>query len=981
MYHNKEDRRTCKHAVRHRLFAGLAALVVAAALLMVPAIASAKTMAAGTAARPAKTAASSFTSPQAKAAAQPPQPLPRTRAAWRADMAKVPAPGSGCYQAAAYPVLAWDRVKCAAGPKWPLAPVSPSRSARHAAPSVVGGNGDDYEAQVTKGSISSATGSFRNVSSGILEQGQVDGAGSQVANAYSLQLNTQQFASPLCTAGSGCTAAWQQFLYTYSSASFSYIYMQYWLLGHNRNCPSGWIYFAGSATEASGCFVNSGQTQLPTQPASELASMRLTGSATPGGNDTVSLSVGSGPPVMASASDTMLDLAGNWQSTQWGVYGDAGGGQANFQSGDSLEAVTALTDISDSQAPAFTEGSFTAETNNLNLAPTPALTPGPDPMMASEQTTAAQAQPPAPPAVSAGTAPSILTVGDSISNGILGDYTWRYRLWQDLTASGADPKFVGHRTGTENIYDDPSDLDLISGQPTPADNYGNPTDGYYEGTVSPPFLQAGGDNHDALWGWTYVYAQNYITQEVQTYQPKYMLIELGFNDLAFYTSPSATLANAKALINDARSVDPGIKVLIANVITRVPLPEFPDLNTTIQTYNSDLAGAAPGWSTAQSPVHIADISSGYNANTMSYDGLHPNWQGEYEIGDAFATALAQDYGVGSVPGAPPSSVPGYTLTTPTSVTATLSATGTFMHWSQSYGVSGYRVYERDITGNPSPLPAFTELPLPIPGDHWYAGWGTPGHTYQYEIAAAKGDAESVPSAPVSITMPDPEPTADPPANITAAPSSGTTSIAMKWTAPTGAADDGNVDRYDVYWQNATAAAACGCALVPNVAYTTGTSYTITGLVPGDTYDMAVASHTSDHGEGPWGGVGQAIVGDGTPAAPVISAGPNNTLTWSAVPGAAGYWVYSGTQAIGSPVTWTRLPYEVPQGWNGSLVPGLYSVTAANGTLESAKSNSVAFTTAGARKLAATVPSTASWIPAWLRAMPGAPTLAMLEERA
>ena len=380
-------RHTCKHAMKHRLFTVVAAFGVAAALLVVPAIASAS---------PAKTAAASVTSPRAKAATQPPQPVPRTRAAWRADMAKVPAPGSGCYQAAAYPALAWDRVQCTAGPKWPLAPVPPSRSASHAAPLVVGGNGDDYEAQVTKGSISSATGSFRNVSSGILEQGQVDGAGSQVANAYSLQLNTQRFASPLCTASSGCTAAWQQFLYTYSSASFSYIYMQYWLLGHNSNCPSGWIYFAGTATEASGCFVNSGQTQLPTQAASELASMQLTGSATAGGNDTVSLSVGSGPPVMAAASDSMLDLAGNWQFTQWGVYGDAGGGQANFQSGDSLEAVTALTDISDSQAPAFTQGSFTAETNNLNLAPTSPLTPGPDPMMASEQTTAAQKPPPAP---------------------------------------------------------------------------------------------------------------------------------------------------------------------------------------------------------------------------------------------------------------------------------------------------------------------------------------------------------------------------------------------------------------------------------------------------------------------------------------------------------------------------------------------------------------------------------------------------------
>ncbi|HEX6523841.1 MAG TPA: GDSL-type esterase/lipase family protein [Streptosporangiaceae bacterium] len=577
----------------------------------------------------------------------------------------------------------------------------------------------------------------------------------------------------------------------------------------------------------------------------------------------------------------------------------------------------------------------------------------------------------------------ILVVGDSITNGILGDYTWRYRLWQHLsTTSSQNVQFVGHRTGTENIYDDPGDLDLVNGNPAPTDNYANPTDGYYNSTVDSQFTCFDcGENHDALWGWTYVLAQNYIGQEVKTYQPNYMLIELGFNDLAFFTSPSGTLANAKALIDDARAVDPGIKVLIANVVTRVPLPNFPTLNSTIQTYNSDLAAAVPSWSTAQSPVRMADISSGYDPGTMSYDGLHPNWRGEYEIADAFGTALAQDFGLGTVPGAPPSSVPGYTLTAPSSVDASISATGTLLQWNRVYGVSGYRVYERDITGNPSPLPAFVELPLPLPGDHWYAGWGTPGHTYQYEVAAAKGNTESGPSAPVTITMPNPEPTADPPTNITDTPSRGTSSIALSWTAPTGSSYDANIDRYDVYWEDATQAAACGCSLIPNVAYPTGTSYTITGLIPGDTYDLAVASHTSDHGEGPWGGVPQAIVGDGTPGAPVISAGPNNTLTWSAVPGATGYWIYSGTQSIGSPVTWTRLQFEVPQGWNGSLVPGLYAVTAANGTLESAKSNSIAFTSAAAKKLIARVPSPASWIPAWLRAVPNAPALAMLEQRA
>ena len=580
--------------------------------------------------------------------------------------------------------------------------------------------------------------------------------------------------------------------------------------------------------------------------------------------------------------------------------------------------------------------------------------------------------------------PKILTVGDSISNGVLGDYTWRYRLWQHLDGNGNTVQFVGHRTGTENIYDDPSDLATVNGQPRPSDNYGDPTDGYYNASIDSTFTGLGGSYHDALWGWTYHLAKSYVAQDVSAYQPNYLLVELGFNDLAFINSPAGTLADAKTLIDNARAVDPTIKVLIANVVTRTPLSNFPNLNSTIETYNSDLAAAVPSWSTTNSPVRMVDISSGYDPSTMTYDGLHPNGEGEYEIADAFAVVLARDFGVGTVPGSPPSSVPGITLTTPTSMDASISSTGVLLQWSRVYGASGYKIFERDITGNPSPLPAFSELPLPLPGDHWYAGWGTAGHTYQYEVASARGNSESAPSSPATLTMPNPEPVADPPANVTATPSPGTTSIALSWTPPTGNPNDSSITGYDVFWQDAT----CGCSGgIPNEASTSGTSYTITGLTPGDTIDLAIAS-VNAHGTGPWGGVPAAIVGDGTPGAPTIAAGPNNTLIWSAVPGATGYWIYE-TNSItpGQPIVWTKLPYEVPQGWNGTLAPGAYSITAANGTLESPKSNIVVLQPLPGSAAARTGMSRsgtinpAGWIPAWQRATPNVPYIAILERRA
>jgi hypothetical protein len=347
--------------------------------------------------------------------------------------------------------------------------------------------------------------------------------------------------------------------------------------------------------------------------------------------------------------------------------------------------------------------------------------------------------------------PKILIVADSIGAGMLGDYTWRYRLWQDLQS--AHVNFVGHRTGTENIYDDPADLATVSGHNPPSDNYADPMDGYYSRSVDPEFLRSG-DHHDALWGWTYHLAKDYVAQDISAYRPDYLLVELGFDDLAFGgASPDAMLADIMALVHNARVAEPGIKILLANVVTRTPLPALPDLDPTVATFNAALAAAVPGWSAGKSPVKLVDISSRYNPSTDSYDGVHPNGEGEYLIADAFATVLAQEFGVGHVPGPPPASVPGITLTAPGSVNASISGNQIVLQWGRVYGASGYNVFRRDITGKPSTLPAFTELPLQVQGDRWLAGSGLPGHTYQYQVAAARGTNESSPSSPVTLTVP------------------------------------------------------------------------------------------------------------------------------------------------------------------------------------------------------------------------------------
>jgi hypothetical protein len=304
-----------------------------------------------------------------------------TKAQWRAAIARVRQPRSGCFHAA-YPALRWQAVKCVAAPRVPLAPSPLARSAGHGRPETVG-DGTDYSA-VVSGLISKAVGTFSGVSSGITEKGQNGGTGSQVANAFSLQLNSQFFTgSPACAKSgdpSGCEA-WQQFVYTYESKSVGYIFMQYWLINYDATCPSGWY------TYSDDCYTNSNASTVPGGPvtAAELATVNLTGSAASGGTDGVALSVGSGHAASVTNSDSEIHLASAWNTAEWGVYGDGGGSAANFGSNTTLEAVTSLTATSNA-APTCVEEGFTGETNNLKLTTTPALGSESSPTMGTEQT-------------------------------------------------------------------------------------------------------------------------------------------------------------------------------------------------------------------------------------------------------------------------------------------------------------------------------------------------------------------------------------------------------------------------------------------------------------------------------------------------------------------------------------------------------------------------------------------------------------------
>jgi hypothetical protein len=297
-------------------------------------------------------------------------------------MAKLPTPGSGCYHAS-YPALQWHATECLVAPNVPLAPSLQTRSGD---PQAIG-DGADYSAQVT-GTISEATGTFDDVSSNLTEKGQIGGSGPQVKNAFTLQLNSEFFSTPVCSGSakpSKCEG-WQQFVYAYHySGDKNMVFMQYWLLYWNTTCPKGWFpYNTGGDVF---CYTNSAATSYGALPAKDLGDIMFVAQASSGsgGNDEVTLSSTSGAASSVSGKDSKLDLSAVWDTTEWGAFGDAGGAEANFGAASTLEAQTTLQATSSSPPTCVQEG-FTGETNNLDLTKTPAIGTEPSPSMVSKQT-------------------------------------------------------------------------------------------------------------------------------------------------------------------------------------------------------------------------------------------------------------------------------------------------------------------------------------------------------------------------------------------------------------------------------------------------------------------------------------------------------------------------------------------------------------------------------------------------------------------
>ena len=313
---------------------------------------------------------------------------------WSQAIRSTALPGRGCFRGS-YPAVKWHRVHCVAAPPIHTAPALVASQGLRLQGSSPLGAGDPYSAEVPgTPTITSAIGSFPSVSAGATEEGpNPPPSGPLEPNAFTLQLNSQFFpGTPVCAGGTPECEGWQQFVYT-ALPGFSTnnrVYMEYWLINFlpspnpsKLTCPSGWgevsvvprdCFKKGAATELSGGSLT----------VSGLTGTTFEGKANSGGNDELVMTTGSGNATAVGAA-TVLDLYKAWKLAEFDIYGPGNGSQAVFGPNTTITVNTVVKSTSD-EPPICRNTSFTAESNNLTLEETPALSPQSFPTISSQAT-------------------------------------------------------------------------------------------------------------------------------------------------------------------------------------------------------------------------------------------------------------------------------------------------------------------------------------------------------------------------------------------------------------------------------------------------------------------------------------------------------------------------------------------------------------------------------------------------------------------
>jgi lysophospholipase L1-like esterase len=200
-----------------------------------------------------------------------------------------------------------------------------------------------------------------------------------------------------------------------------------------------------------------------------------------------------------------------------------------------------------------------------------------------------------------GGGPRIMPLGDSITQGDRRHNSYRRELWRRLAAEGVAADFVG--SSRRNRRGGPPDRDFDT-------------------------------DHEGHWGWRADEVLGRLDGWAAEAKPDVVLLHLGSNDLGQGQDAAETAGEIRDIVAVLRRHRPGVAVLVAKIIPAS------GMEARVAAFNRELDALA-GLDEPAARVILVDQFSGFDAARMTYDGAHPNEEGERHLAGRWLEALRQ----------------------------------------------------------------------------------------------------------------------------------------------------------------------------------------------------------------------------------------------------------------------------------------------------------------------------------------------------
>ncbi|KFZ18986.1 hypothetical protein V501_00888 [Pseudogymnoascus sp. VKM F-4519 (FW-2642)] len=138
---------------------------------------------------------------------------------------------------------------------------------------------------------------------------------------------------------------------------------------------------------------------------------------------------------------------------------------------------------------------------------------------------------------------------------------------------------------------------------------------------------------------TGIVANNQLPGWLAVSKPDVVMMQLATNDV-WNNIATATILNAfSTLVDQMRASKSTMHIIVAQITPMNPTGGCATCSAGIIALNSAIPAWAAAKSTTKSPITVVDCYTGYNTATDTYDGVHPNDNGNVKLANAWFKPL------------------------------------------------------------------------------------------------------------------------------------------------------------------------------------------------------------------------------------------------------------------------------------------------------------------------------------------------------